>query len=593
MSKKACKMDDVISYLDKRILLKVDNIVADRVLIRNKDRKFLKGINKSVIEHRSRIKYEKSERGYNGLEEVEWIGEERTEYSGDRVLVVLFTKKKNFIKEIYECVNSMVASGRTHHTDKTYYLANRKFYNRKFERLLLSRLYLEDGSYLTGFPMLEGIGIGEALKVLKIGQTSYGFKPENWNYPVLYYYNQKKFEYLNNVEFRDTKILPRLQVSGDEKDGVYYPRFDLYQRVVERIKPEFEFGRLKRFMADNLVCEDSLEKTIEKCDNFQNRRNGKEQDSMEYAISRLCQDMANLFETNDKFRLKKNPGKIHYIPTFLINATGRMTELKGIQGLSRFSKKILFDQIYNYDFSNSQMVILSYLLQDMITVMGDKLSEKDKEKLSNRKFREFIEDKNKRRELAAKVGISIDDMKIVQFSYLYGADVMSEYSSVSKMILEKYGRAGHEERMKKLEYIIQEYFTPFLTWRRNLKLYMNSKFLFEYGDIKNEIGKINIPDNERGYYNGLIFIPLTNSRTRYSTFQSAFALQGLESKIIFDIILNEKNPIISYEYDGILSSFSLNDNDVKSIIAGYGVNKLNLVRKSFESSHYNILTGVK
>ena len=170
--------------------------------------------------------------------------------------------------------------------------------------------------------------------------------------------------------------------------------------------------------------------------------------------------------------------------------------------------------------------------------------------------------------------------------------MLSEYSRTASLLRSKYGDEGYQVRLPKLEEVINEYFSPILTWRRNIKSYMDKKFLVEAGNIKEEIGEID-SDSLKGYYNGLVFIPVTNPKISYTVFLSAFLLQGIESRIIFDIILNEKSPILSYEYDGILSEHLLDLDKVNSIIASYGLDNLKLVQKKFESSHYDILTKQK
>lgn len=564
-------------------------IIFDKRLI-TESHSFLSFLTKKDIDNREHLQYVEGQFGYN-VETKATLLKENCTMNNNEYLVSNYLDIDTLTRKILECLNDILCNGIKHHLNYDYFVVNRAFLDKKYKRLLSSRFYEKDGSYVTGFKMLELLGFGTCLTNCVIGSVSYGFRPHKSLQGTLYFLIRENSKKFSKIKTENVEVKRTIREKQDDYaiEG-YYPNLNLYFDKIKQFSPKFEDKPILDFLNKNISHYKSLNKIL-----YYFSQNGdfrllseNKKDCVWNCVYSLYTDTHKLTNVKKPHRNKKTTEVIEYSPVFTIASTGRLFECNGIQGISRLSKSLIFNKkgYYNYDFSNSQLNLLSYYLNDMQEVLGNELSYESLKLLETDGITKYLSNKNNKQECANRLGISVDSWKEIMFGYLFGSN--SEYKNNSMvMILKSYYHNDSvllAEKTLELNKILGEYFSPIKVWRDNVKAYVKKKFEISKSELPSDFIETwdKLPDT--GYYNGLVYV--SNSFLNYnkSSWLSAFILQGKESEIIYDIVKELPHKIISYEFDGLISSKKLEQEVIDRVLNKHGIPNLKLIQKPFQSS---------
>jgi hypothetical protein len=260
-----------------------------------------------------------------------------------------------------------------------------------------------------------------------------------------------------------------------------------------------------------------------------------------------------------------NNGKILYHkPQLIISKTGRIFQMygEGLTGLSKNYKALIYKllakelniEINNYDLRASQMSICEHICKPYFKLPY---------------INKYINNPNYKKELAKKINIPVSLLKINLLSLLFGASGKDiYYNGQFNAFAKNFNKYNIYDTIKRKRVLnnfnivcsgiineINNYFNKvddilnkFPTRIKNKKIQISNGIIWVDKDYFNVIKNFK-PTNKKK--------KPTKKELEYNFKQlaSAFILQGIESKFIFELIniLHETNiKVLSYEYDGLI-----------------------------------------
>lgn len=230
-----------------------------------------------------------------------------------------------------------------------------------------------------------------------------------------------------------------------------------------------------------------------------------------------------------------------------VGYTGRAFQYYGAQGVTKFSKSILWEGKCNYDLSNSQLTCLYHFL--------NKYTDADLSYLYR-----YITDKSIRNNICIYLDMDKEDWKTCVYSLVFGSDINSSYTAITQ-VLEMYPGIDADlfyEELGKLNTFVQ-------LWKDTLpKVVEDTKVL--RGD-------------EYFLSNGVTYLPVSSSKVKHFGKLSSFYLQGLETLFILTLIkLVKKNKVYSYEFDGLITHSPIKEEEIEKarVLTGFSEAKLEI-----------------
>ena len=268
-------------------------------------------------------------------------------------------------------------------------------------------------------------------------------------------------------------------------------------------------------------------------------------------ISSIMNDYFKCISMMQRGEINKVTGDFHYKKMFVVTKTGRICEVQGQQGLSRSAKKVIYKDVANlnnYDIRSAQIVLLSHYCQQL--------------NIDTTWIDEYVNNPDAKKVFAKEVGLSIDDWKKTILSVIFGASD-TIYGTPFQIIYNSCGKdkAKANEVHQKWLMITEKLRQTCKSWLTEVKKLATMSAVNSI--LTNAVG---------------VQLDLINQRVSRK-FLSSFFLQGLESKIISELILHKTDDyeVVSPEFDGLVVKGVINDEIWQSVLKKCNLSHTNLI----------------
>ena len=236
--------------------------------------------------------------------------------------------------------------------------------------------------------------------------------------------------------------------------------------------------------------------------------------------------------------------------------TGRLYEIAGgVQGLTRESKKVNWSgpDIYNYDIRSCVLAALS--------IFCDKLG------INHKTIDNYVNNPDSKYEYATSIGVSVDCWKQSLISLIFGAKI-NRSGAPTVAIRNDVGRDNFDRVYNKFLEISEPIRFVISEWLSKVQHYSISMA------------------NSKGIIYNPVLCPLGLESLEFKKpgKLSAFFLQGLECKFIYNLILASKEStfqVLSYEFDGLITKGKIPQEVIEQARIDSGFNNVTLEIKDF------------
>ena len=304
------------------------------------------------------------------------------------------------------------------------------------------------------------------------------------------------------------------------------------------------------------------------------------------SISNFHNDIQRLTSGNN-IKIDKK-GNWSFKNIFTLSSTGRVFAKNGTQGATRQTKHVLYDGYINYDIPNSQMNLLIQMIEDVHEKYSREFTESDMEAFNGLSYlKQYVSGKIDKKALSKSLNISVDDWKKSLYTLVFGGVISkSKQSSIGEIVRRNNWNPKFSstelfkelDKFKKpidlwLKYCQRYCRDQVLTTEQKLDLYSSMSFISPETEI----------NHEDYCFNGIVYLNCNSDFFQDVRKVSAFMLQGIESAFIFYIMIAPGargllNPV-SYEFDGIVVEFDIDDDYVEYAKMKSGFRNAILIKK--------------